>query len=142
MRMAGHRRARARGPGEDTEAGSVSVELAVATPLLLLLILFIVQFAVWWHANHIAQAAAAQALAAARAQHATVADGEDEATAVMSQAGREILRHLRVVVTRTGTRVHVRVDATAEPVVPGLSLPVHAVADGPVVRWTVPADGG
>src|SRR3954447_6617897 len=45
--------------GRRVESGSVSVELVVATPLLLLL-LCIVQFAVWWHANHVAQAAAAQ----------------------------------------------------------------------------------
>jgi TadE-like protein len=135
------RRASVGGRAKDAEAGSVSVELVVATPLLLLLILLITQFAVWWHANHIAQAAAAQALAAARAQDATAARGEDEAALVVSEAGRGVLRHPRVVVTRTGTRVHVRIDARAEPVVPGLSLPVHAVADGPVDRWTVPAEG-
>lgn len=136
------RRRRASRPATGADAGSVSVELVVATPLLLLLVLLIAQFAVWWHANHVAQAAAAQALAAARAQHATAANGEDQATTVLSQAGREVLRHPRVVVTRTGSRVHVRIEATAERVVPGLSLPVHAVADGPVDRWTVAGGGG
>jgi Flp pilus assembly protein TadG len=114
----------------------VSVELVVATPLLLLLLLGIVQFAIWWHANHLAQAAAAQALAAARAQNATAASGQDQAATVLGQAGQGLLHQVRVTVTRTATRVHVRVDAVAEQVVPGWSLPVHAVADGPVDRWT------
>jgi hypothetical protein len=34
----------------------------------------------------------------------------------------------------------VRIDAVAEQVIPGWSLPVHAVADGPVDRFTTDAD--
>jgi Flp pilus assembly protein TadG len=42
------------------DRGAVSVELVLATPLLLLMLLAIVQFALWSHATHIAQAAASQ----------------------------------------------------------------------------------
>jgi len=43
-----------------------SVELVVATPLLLLMILMVIQFAMYEHASQVAQATAAQALAATR----------------------------------------------------------------------------
>ncbi len=45
------------------ESGSATAELVIATPLLLLLILAIVQFALWEHATHVAQAVAQQGLA-------------------------------------------------------------------------------
>src|SRR4051794_21902947 len=53
------------------DRGAVTVELVIATPLLLLMLLAIVQFALWSHATHIAQAAASQGLAAARVQNGT-----------------------------------------------------------------------
>ena len=52
------------------ERGAVTPELALTVPALLLLILLIAQFAIWAHATHIAQAAASQALSAARVQGA------------------------------------------------------------------------
>jgi Flp pilus assembly protein TadG len=70
------------------DRGSVSAELVIATPLLLLLLLTIVQFALWSHATHIAQAAAAQGLAAARVQDATAAQGSVAARHVLDQLGR------------------------------------------------------
>ena len=57
------------------DRGSVSAELVIATPLLLLMLLAIVQFALWSHATHIAQAAASQGLAVARSQNGTAAAG-------------------------------------------------------------------
>ncbi|HEY3709387.1 MAG TPA: TadE/TadG family type IV pilus assembly protein, partial [Amycolatopsis sp.] len=53
------------------DQGEVTVELVIATPLLLLALLAIIQFAVWSHATHVAQAAASQALATARTQDGT-----------------------------------------------------------------------
>src|SRR6266496_4198474 len=48
------------------QRGASTVELVIATPVLLLLILLIAQFALYLHATHIAQAAASEALSAAR----------------------------------------------------------------------------
>ncbi|MDQ3885870.1 MAG: pilus assembly protein, partial [Actinomycetota bacterium] len=59
----------------------------IATPLLLLMLLAIVQFALWSHATHIAQAAASQGLAAARAQHAAAA-GSAGAQQMLDQLAR------------------------------------------------------
>ncbi len=67
------------------DRGSVSVELVIATPLLLFMLLAIIQFALWSHATHIAQAAASQGLAAARAQDGTAAAGAAGALQMLDQ---------------------------------------------------------
>lgn len=114
------------------ERGAGTVELVLATPLLLLMLLGIVQFAVWSHATHIAQAAAAHGLAAARAMGGTAADGHAGAAQVLDQLGDGPLVAPEIDVARGPTTVSVRVAGTASQVVPFLQLPVRAEAAGPV----------
>jgi hypothetical protein len=111
------------------------VELVIATPLLLLILLAIVQFALWSHATHIAQAAAAQGLAAARAQYGTAAAGTASAQQVLDQLAQGPLTGTSVAAERGAESASVRVSGTATSVVPFLSLPVHAEAAGPVERF-------
>ena len=122
------------------DRGAGSAELVVATPLLMLLILLVIQFGIWAHATHVAQATAEEALATARVQGGTAAAGQDRASQVLGQIGGAILIGPHVAVTRTATTVTVRVTADAERVVPlpGLSLPVMVTVTGPVERF-VPA---
>ncbi|QFZ18488.1 TadE/TadG family type IV pilus assembly protein [Saccharothrix syringae] len=124
------------------ERGSVSAELVVATPLLLLMLLAIVQFALWSHATHIAQAAASQGLAAARAQNGTSAAGTASARQILDQLAAGPLRGAAVTVDRGAVSASVRISGTATPVVPLLSLPVHAEAVGPVERFVPDPAGG
>lgn len=114
------------------QAGSVSVELVIATPLLLLLLLGIVQFALWEHATHIAQAAAAQGLAAGRVQGGGPAAGEQTARGVLAQIGTGVLQAPTVTTQESGARMQVAVSGYAEPVIPFLHLHVHAVTLGPL----------
>jgi Flp pilus assembly protein TadG len=118
------------------ERGSASAELVLAVPLLLLLVLLTAQFAVYLHATHIAQAAAAQALAAARAEGGSAAAGQAEATNVLDQLGRSVLAGPRVSVDRGPAQARAEVVGTAQAVVPGLRLPVRAVAHGPVEQFS------
>ena len=136
-------RSRRRGPRRRPSAdrGSVSAELVIAMPLLLLLILLIAQFALWAHATHIAQAAAAQGLAAARVSNGTTATGVTAANQLLTQLGQGPLREPRVAVSRTGQEATVRVTGSATAVVPFLHLQVHGEAAGPVeVFRTAPPD--
>lgn len=120
------------------EAGSASAELVIATPVLLLLILCVVQFALWQHASHVAQAAAQQGLAAARVQGGGPAAGQGETQAVLAQLGTTVLVDPRIS-SRVGVQgVVVTVSGHAEAVVPFLRLPVRATAVGPVERFTKP----
>ncbi|MGW5053957.1 TadE/TadG family type IV pilus assembly protein [Actinokineospora sp. NPDC004072] len=117
------------------DRGAVSAELVIATPLLLLMLLAIVQFALWSHATHIAQAAASQGLAAARSQTGTAADGTSTAQQLLDQLASGPLTASAVTSGRTAASAWVRVSGTATSVVPFLRLPVHAEAGGPVERF-------
>lgn len=130
---------RGRRPGEgrgDDDRGSATAELVVATPLLLLMLLAIVQFALWSHAVHVAQAAAAEGLTAARAQNGGVAEGRRAATLLLDQLARGPLVDPTVDVTRDDAVAEVVVSGTATTLVPLVALPVRAVASGPVERFT------
>jgi hypothetical protein len=120
------------------DAGAVSAELVVATPLALLLVLLAVQFAVWAHAQHVAQAVAGQALAAARVQDGSEASGRAEAADVLRQVGGRVLVDPQVTVARSAATARVELSGYAETVVPGFHLRVHAAAEGPVERVTGP----
>jgi len=118
------------------ERGSASAELVVATPLLLLLILAVIQFALWQHAMHVADAAAQQGLAAARVENGTEATGQTEADAVLRQLG--VLSDPHVAANRTVDTTTVAVTGEAPSVLPFFRLPVRAVASGPSERFRPP----
>ena len=120
------------------ERGSASAELVIGTPLLLLLILAIVQFALWQHATHVAQAVAQQGLTAGRVQDGTDQTATSQATAVLDQLGTGALVDPQVTATRTADTTTVVVTGRAEGILPFLSLPVRSVAVGPTERWTTP----
>ena len=111
--------------------------MVIAVPLLMLLILLVVQFAVWAHATHVAQATAEEALAAARVQGGTAAAGQHRAQQVLGQVGSAVLTSPQVSVIRTPASASVQIDATAEQVVPvpGLRLPVTVTVAGPAERF-------
>jgi Flp pilus assembly protein TadG len=127
--------------GRRGEAGSASAELVVATPLLLLLVLGVIQFALWQHASHVAQAAAQQGLVAGRVQGGSQASATAQATALLDQTGSGVLVHPSVTTTRDLQTTIVVVTGQAEGIIPFLSLPVRSTAIGPTERWTTPATG-
>lgn len=124
------------------ERGAVTAELVLAVPALLLLILLIAQFAIWAHATHIAQAAASQALSAARVKEASSADGQAEAAAVLGQLGAGPLKNPHAIVNRGPEQSTVEITGEAAPVVPFLSMPVRGRAAGPSERFVVPGGNG
>lgn len=120
-----------RGAGD---AGAVTTELVIATPLLGLLLMLVVQFGVWAHAQHIAQAAANEALQAARAYQSSAAAGTVQGEAILDQTAGSILTDASVSVTRTATTVTVTVVGQAATVVPGLRPSVRVTVSGPAER--------
>jgi Flp pilus assembly protein TadG len=127
------RRARPGLPPKDAGAGAV--ELVIVTPLLMLLVLGVIQFALAEQAQHVAQAAATQALAAARVQDGTAAAGRAQAGTVLSQLGGS-LTGPAVTVTRTATQARVTVTGGVESLIPGVRLHVRATVTGPAEEWT------
>ena len=120
----------------------MSAELVISMPLLMLMILLIAQFALWAHATHIAQAAAAQGLAAARVSDGTTATGAAAAHQVLAQLGQGPLRNPQIAVARTAQQATVRITGAATAVVPFLHLRVHGEATGPVEVYRTEAPLG
>ena len=112
----------------------MTAQTALAAPLVMLILLTITQYALWSHATHIAQTAAAHGLAVTRAHTGTTTDGEARARTTLTQLADGPLRDATVHATRTDTTARVEVNGTAASVLPFLHLPVHAETQGPVER--------
>ena len=106
----------------------------------MLLILLIAQFALYLHAAHVAQAAAAQALSVTRVEGGTAATGRADADQVLHQLAAGPLRDPQVTVTRDAVAAHVHIQGAVTAVIPFLHLTATGDADGPVERF-VPASG-
>ncbi|MEV6639664.1 TadE/TadG family type IV pilus assembly protein [Amycolatopsis sp. NPDC051371] len=117
------------------DRGEITVELVIATPLLLLALLAIIQFAVWSHATHVAQAAASEALAAARTQYGTTGTGLAVGRRLLEDLAAGPLRNPALEVSRGADTVSVSVRGEAAAVLPGMHLHVHAEASGEAERF-------
>jgi Flp pilus assembly protein TadG len=117
------------------DRGAVTAELVIATPLLLLALLAIIQFALWSHATHVAQAASAEGLAAVRTQDGTAAAGHAAARRLLDDLADGPLLSSQVEVARTATSASVSVRGEVTAVLPGVHLHVHAETAGEVERF-------
>lgn len=99
----------------------------------------VVQFALWEHATHVADAVAQQGLAIERLQGETANAGVTEARDVLAQLGGSLLTNANVQATRTDTATTVTVTGNVESVIGLWSLPVRGVASGPTENYTEPA---
>jgi Flp pilus assembly protein TadG len=124
------------------DRGAATIELVLAVPVLLLMLMLVVQAGIWWHATHIAQAAATAALDAARAEDGTATDGRTAGTTTMRELAGSALQNPRVQVTRTATTTTVRISGVAEAVIPGLRWTVRATATGPTERFVPDTPAG
>jgi hypothetical protein len=116
------------------DRGAASVEVVLATPLALTMMLLVVQFGLWLHAQHIADAAATQAVAAARVDGGTTRAGTDQAHIAVNQFGDGPLHIDWVSVSRGADQVEVRIEGRCTAVIPMFDIPVAARARGPVER--------
>ncbi|MFJ9619077.1 TadE/TadG family type IV pilus assembly protein [Streptomyces noursei] len=123
------------------DRGAATTQLALVVPVLLLLGMLVVQFALVWHARHIAQYAAVRALATARTKSGTAAEGRAQARRSLTALGGRILTAPSVAVDRTMTQTTVRVRGVVMAVVPGLHLHASGTVAGPTERLTAPGGG-
>lgn len=123
------------------DRGSASTQLVLIFPALLLLALLAVQFALAWHAQHLAQFTAQDALAAARVKGASAADGRAQAHDRLGVLAGRVLTAPSVSVHRSATLASVRVEGRVLRVLPGLDLRASGAASGAVERLTTPAGG-
>lgn len=122
-------------PRPHDERGDETIEAVLVTPVLLLLIMTVIQFGLWYHAAHVAEAAAQQGVSAARVEAATAADGRTSAQQFMADAAPALVGDVTVTATRDNQTARVDVDGTLHSIVPGLTLRVHGEAQSPVERF-------
>src|SRR3954469_10399554 len=95
------------------DAGAATLQTVLVMPLLLLLITLIVQFALWYHASHIAIAAAQDGARAACVEGGSELDGRGRAQQILDQLGTNVLVDSSVTVTRDAQVARVEVHGYA-----------------------------
>ncbi|GAB3962020.1 pilus assembly protein [Actinoallomurus acanthiterrae] len=116
------------------DRGASTLELALLTPILLLVILLVVQFAMVYHARHVALAAAQSGARVAREQGGGDWKGQAEAKAreYIQQIGPELLTGVTPQAGGDQNQRWVTVTGTAVRVVPFLTLHVTQRSGGPI----------
>jgi Flp pilus assembly protein TadG len=119
--------------------------MVIVLPALLLLIFLGIQFALWFHASHVALAAAQEGARAARVANAVdsvsarAAErvGEQTADQFLSGVAPTLLTNTRVVAKVDGAFDRVRVDVKGDGVtiVPGMTVKISEHSEGPVERF-------
>ena len=116
------------------ESGQAA-EAVIIFPLVLLFILGVVQAGVYYHASAVAKAAVSEGLRTARAEGASGDDGARAARDFLSQVAPTIVENIEVDVRRDFNMARVELRGTAAIVIPGLRLPIHALAESQVERF-------
>lgn len=117
------------------ESGQATTEAVLVVPVLMSLIMLVLQFGLWYHAEHVAQAAAQEGVRAARVEGGSAERGQRRTEDFLSRAGRTVLTGQSIRATRDPETASVRVQGRAVAVVPGLGLDVSASATSPVERF-------
>lgn len=129
--------ARLRGDG-----GYSTVEAAITLPALITLTMVVVQWALVWHASHVAQAAAQEGLRAGRGYQATAEAGRVQAENYLQAVAPTMLTSTSVSASRDATTVTVNVHADVIAIIPFGTFDVTEQASGPVERFVPPGSGG
>jgi hypothetical protein len=117
------------------DRGSVTTEVVLYAPLLMLLVMLGVQFAVWGVAQLAVQHAANHALQTTRVQDGTIAAGQADANAVLTQVAGTLVSDRQVGVTRTVDTATVQISGRAPQVIPWLNLGVSTTVTAPTERF-------
>ncbi|MFZ3472159.1 TadE/TadG family type IV pilus assembly protein [Streptomyces sp. 4.24] len=123
-----------------------AIEFVFLTPFLFFMIFMTVQFALYFFADHVAQAAAQAGARKARASADANPDGwqqkaRDTVDSYIQQLGPQLVVSPKVTTSRPAANtVSVEITARVPAVIPGFSMTVHAQSSGPVERF-VPEGG-
>lgn len=122
--------------GRDRERGSSSIELVIYTPMLMLVIFLIVQFALSWQGNEVADAVAREAARDVRTGGGTaqsVADAQSHAAQYAAVVGGSALKDVRVDISMPDDlTVRVTVTGRSVEIVQGFAPRVSATVQGPI----------
>jgi Flp pilus assembly protein TadG len=119
-------------PRPVSDRGSASAEFAIAAVLFGLLLMMGVQFALWAHATHMAQAAANTGVQTTRVLNGSAEAGNADTATMLAQLSGNVLHDPQIAVTRTTTTATVRITRNAPTILPLLpDLPVSVTVTAP-----------
>ncbi|MET7901670.1 TadE family protein [Streptomyces sp. NPDC005355] len=127
--------------GRTSDSGMTAIEFVLLTPVLFFMIFATVQFALYFFADHVAQAAAQAGARKARAEADENPGGwRGKATSTADQYIRQLGPQLLLgpdvtPVQPEGDTVGVQVEADVPTIFPGMTFRVHARSQGPVERF-------
>ncbi|MGW6544719.1 TadE family protein [Streptomyces massasporeus] len=123
------------------DSGMTAIEFVLLTPVLFFMIFATVQFALYFFADHVAQAAAQAGARKARATAdeqpgAWRGEARDVVDSYIRQLGPQLVLSPDVTMVQPEQNtVGVEIEARVPTVFPGLDLTVHARSAGPVERF-------
>ena len=120
---------------EERDAGYSVLEAAITLPVVFFLTMFVVQWAIIWHARGVAQAAAQEGLRTASGYQATSAEGHDDAVNFLQQVSPGAMAAARVTVSRGATTITVTVKGPVPTIIPFARFDVDATATGPIESY-------
>jgi Flp pilus assembly protein TadG len=120
------------------DRGMTAIEFVFLTPILFGVIFLTVQFAMYYFAEHVAQAAARAGAREARAQAAVHDDWQSrartKADGYIDQLGGSLLTSHDISIDRTGDDVSVEVVGHV-PSILGIGITVDEISQGPIERF-------
>jgi Flp pilus assembly protein TadG len=122
------------------EQGVTTTEVVIVMPAVMLLVMFVLQFALYYHAANVATGAAQDAVRAARVEHGSAGAGGTRAREVVGRSAGGALDDPTVTVSRDGGTHTVRAEVSGDvpSLIPGLRLSVTRVAEGPTEEFLPP----
>ena len=118
------------------EGGATSlVQTVLVAPAILFTLMLIVQFGLLFHAKNIAEQAAQEGAAEARAFNGSKAAARESTLEFLDSLGPRMLTNRSVVVDRTAQTATVTVQGTVLALVPGVNLGVRETASAPRERY-------
>ena len=119
------------------EAGLATLALVLIIPAVVALVAAVAQYVVYYHADHLALAAAQEAVRAAQLADGTEAVAQAQTEDFIDQAGSRLLLDPQVVVSRDEVAQVARAEVRARvpQVLPGFSIVLAARASGPLERF-------
>ena len=126
-------------PRRGEQRGAATTQVVVVFPAVFFMLMLAVQFGLWYHASHVAIAAAQEGTRAGRVEGASAADGRVAAEHFLGEVNSDLIHAPVVTASRDAEHVRVEVRGASIEVVPGFSITIRAVSDAPVERFR--ADG-
>ena len=128
--------ARRRALAAEPDRGSSLLGAVLVIPVMIILTMLVLQFAMLWHARHVAAAAAQTGVQGAAGYRASAADGQARAVGYLADVAPNLLQDPAVTVDRGTATVIAVVRARIPSVVPFTHFDVDETVTGPVERFT------